>query len=500
MSELRSAQTADRFDSQDATGLPNDLSRPLLHNRLTIFKTPRDCAGASHAARFCSDNREAPQYKPVAFAKKIDTSLCSDKGEAPQGKLVASVRAVVLAILLICATLPAAAQEGGTIKIIPPSNPTPRPKPPRKKYTKVEGATDVKTTAKTGSLVALAAPNAKLFLEMEGSQSEEDDREGQIEPGQSHFIFTGLKPGRYRLSVELEDFEDTSGKNGVQFVTIKEDPPAVVVFNLRRRAYNVTINTNISAGEITYSAKGEPARIATIRANKVILPNLPAGKYDIEIRPTELGYQTLKHSIVVGEGQTAFKVDIDRKLSAGVLAANWVTLNEWDAPQGWTVNTQKLLPKGRGVALPRDESVRYYADFEMVCQVKMINDTAASFVLRAKDKQNYYLIQITGGKADERYVVRGFVVQNGVERRLPNELLVTDQSISRDFFTVTIRCVENRIKVDITTPDGLDLNLGELQDANSTFSVGAPGIAIRGLEEVEVGFLHVKPLTTSARQ
>ncbi len=438
---------------------------------------PRACPVESHAGCFCSNERKAPRVKPVA-----------------------SVKAIILATLLICATLPAAAQEGGTIKIIPPSNPTPRPRPPRKKATKVESATDVKTAAKTGSLVALAAPNAKLLLELEGSQNEEDDREGQIEGGQSHFIFTGLKPGRYRISVELEDFEDASGNNGVQFVIIKEDAPAVAAFNLRRRTYNVTINTNVSAGEITYSAKGETARIGTIRANKVVLPNLPAGKYDIEIRPTELGYQILKHSIIVGEGQTAFKVDIDRKLSAGVLAANWTTLNGWDAPQGWTVSTQKLLPKGRGVALPRDESVRYYADFEMVCPVKMVNDTAASFVLRAKDKQNYYLIQITGGKADERYVVRGFVVQNGVERRLPNELLVTDQSISRDFFTVTIKCIENRIKVDISTPDGLDLSLGELHDANSTFSVGAPGIAIRNLEDVEVGFLHVKPLPNTTRQ
>jgi hypothetical protein len=411
-----------------------------------------------------------------------------------------AAKAIILATLLICATLPAAAQEGGTIKIIPPTNPPPRPpRPPRTAGTKVKSATDVKTAAKTGSLVALAAPNAKLLLELEGSQNEKDVSEGTIEAGQSHFIFTGLKPGRYRISVELEDFEDASGKNGVQFVTIKEDAPAVAPFNLRRRTYNVTINTNVSAGEITYTAKGEPPRIGTIRANKVVLPSLPAGKYDIEIRPTELGYQILKHSIVVGEGQTAFKVDIDRKLSTGVLAANWTTLNEWDAPQGWTVSTQKLLPKGRGIALPRDESVRHYADFELTCPVKMVNDVAASFVLRAKDKQNYYLIQITGGKADVKYVVRGFVVQNGAERPLPNELLVTDPSISRDFFTVTIRCVENRIKVDISTPDGLDLSLGELHDANSTFQVGAPGVAIRNLEDVEIGFFHVKPLPNTAR-
>jgi len=408
-------------------------------------------------------------------------------------------KAIILITLLVCVIPPAAAQEGGTIRLSP-GNPPPRPKPPRKKYTKVEGATDTKTAAKTGLLVALAAPNAKLFLERLDDQSDGGDREGQISAEQSHFIFSDLKPGLYRLSVELESYEDASGKNGAQVVTIKEDTPTVAAFKLRLRTYNVTIKTNVSAGEITYSAKGEATRIGTILAGKVMLSNLSAGKYDIEIRPTELGYQTLKSAIVVGEGQTAFDVTIDRKLSTGILAPIWTTLNEWDAPQTWSVNTLKLLAKGRGIALPRDESMRYYTNFEMSCDVKLINDTAASFVLRAKDKQNYYLIQITGGKADEKYLVRGFVVKNGVERRLPNELLVTDQGISKDFFRVTIKCVENRIKVDITTPDGLELSLGELQDANLTFQVGAPGLAIRNLEEVEIGFFHVKPLTNSARQ
>jgi hypothetical protein len=407
-------------------------------------------------------------------------------------------KVIILSTLLICATLPAAAQEGGTIKVSP-SGPPPKPKPPRKKFTKVEGATDTKTAAKTGLLVALAAPNAKLFLEREGSQNEEDDREGQIPAERSHFIFSDLKPGRWRLSVELESYEDASGENGEQVVVIKEDAPTVAYFRLRLRTYDVTIKTNVSAGEITYSAKGEPARLGTISANKVVLSNLPAGKYDIEIRPGELGYQTLRHSIEVGEGKTAFEVEINRKLSAGVFAPSWTTLSEWDAPPGWSVNTMKLLAKGRGVALPKDESVRYYSDFELSCDVKLVNDTAASFVLRAKDNQNYYLVQITGGKADEPYLVRGFVVNNGSERRLPNVLLVTDRSISRDFFRLTIKCIGNRIKVDITTPDGAELTLGELQDANLNFPVGAPGIAVRNLEEVEIGSFHIKPLINPPR-
>ncbi len=48
----------------------------------------------------------------------------------------------------------------------------------------------------------------------------------------------------------------------------------------------------------------------------------------------------------------------------------------------------------------------------------MINGVAASFVVHAVDKQNYYLIQITGPNADEPYVLRGFVVKKGVSQRL----------------------------------------------------------------------------------
>jgi hypothetical protein len=250
----------------------------------------------------------------------------------------------------------------------------------------------------------------------------------------------------------------------------------------------VTINTNVASGEVRYVADGEPPRFAQIQTGRAVLPNLRAGKYDLDIRSGEVGYQTLLASMTL-PGKTDFKVELKKLLSTKSLFPIWASLDDWDAPAGWHVASRKLLVKGRGIAIPRDESYRYYADFQLISDVNMLNGVAASFVVRYVDAKNYYLVQLTGAKADETYVLRGFVVVNGVSQgfgKIPIEGFA-ETIKPNQFFKVSIKVVGNSISVSIPDNQGEFLPLGILTDPNRNFPIGAVGIAARDNEENEIG-------------
>ena len=120
----------------------------------------------------------------------------------------------------------------------------------------------------------------------------------------------------------------------------------------------------------------------------------------------------------------------------------------------------------------------------------MLNGIAASFAVRAVDGQNYYLIQITGAKADEAYVLRGFVVKNGVAQRFGSVIPIdafTGTLKQNQFFSVSMEATDNKFKVSVTDSETGDvLPLGTLEDPNRNFKIGAAGIAIRDNEQNEI--------------
>ncbi len=225
-----------------------------------------------------------------------------------------------------------------------------------------------------------------------------------------------------------------------------------------------------------------------IQAGSVVLDNLRAGKYDVDIRPAEVGYQTLLATITL-PGKSIFEVELKRLPSTAIFSETWTGLERWDAPAGWRVVSRKLLVNGRGVALPRAENLRHYIDFQLTSDVKMLNRVAASFVIRAADQQNYYLIQLTGANADEPYVLRGFVIRNGVPQRLqapiPTEAFTS--TIGADqFVTVVLTVKDNKFDVKIQDRQtGQLVILGILTDPDRNFQIGAVGIAVRDNEQNE---------------
>ena len=372
----------------------------------------------------------------------------------------------------------------GTVKKHEPAtggDPAPRSKAPVRIVTKT---VIEKVTPTTGSLSVAADSNATILVEPLNLRNGQG-QQGVVPANERIFIFNDLKPGRYRVAGTLAEHNDVEAT-----VAVAANKSQSVTLNFQRILYSVTINTNVNTGELKYGPENQPVnQVAQIQNQKVQL-RLPAGKYVVEITPGEFGYDTLRDSFSLTQDQT-FAFALKRIiLSKDTLSPTWTSaeLQGWEMPPGWHADAKRnLWVKGRGVALPREGRNRYYKDFRLESNVKMTNGVATSFALRARDSQNYYLLQLTGGNSDEPYVVRLFAVKNGVEQRLraiPISRSSAGAMASGQFFTVSIKMIDYEIAVDIVdSQTGAPYTLGVLTDPDHNFAVGAVGIAARQNEE-----------------
>ena len=354
------------------------------------------------------------------------------------------------------------------------------------------------TTATTGALsVATTQPNVTIYVEPAGGG---EPIKGEVGPDERQFVFNRLKPGSYTVYAEGEGYTDSEDET----VTVRANQTAPVTLRLDPVTYsaNFSIKDNegnpIQEGNIRYAPavlRGSEY-VRTGKTNyqeftngSVLLQSLSPGLYIANIEAKDAGYTPEKTSFTVKDNAT-FPVTLNRLETRSNYSAQWSSLRGWQAPQGWRTESSKLVVNAPGVALPADEAVRYYTNFELRSNIRMINGVAASFVARARDARNYYLIQLTGANADEPYVLRGFLVKDGqVAQQLGsvpiNSFANTLQT--GKFFSVKMRMQNNQIRVWITDSQTGDLlTLGILTDPYKTYSIGAVGIAARDREQNEI--------------
>src|SRR5207237_4869845 len=160
-----------------------------------------------------------------------------------------------------------------------------------------------------------------------------------------------------------------------------------------------------------------------------------------------------------------------------------------ELPASGNIAKGLLIMKGPGVATPHLEIYRHYTDFEIVSDVRMINGLAASFVIHASgDKENYYLITLTGPNAAEPYRFSGFLVKNGVPQRLQSVSISHLKETIRPNkdFLVKITVKDNNIDVQVKEA-GKYVPLGRVVDPNRNFPIGAQGVAGGNDEQTQFG-------------
>ncbi len=181
----------------------------------------------------------------------------------------------------------------------------------------------------------------------------------------------------------------------------------------------------------------------------------------------------------------------------------------WELPPGWSFVKEKgadrLLAQGPGLALPKDLVRHSCRDFSFVTRLRLTNNTAAGFVLRAQGPRDYYLIRISGNNvrdAKERFTARAFVVRGGARTELPGSPLgIKHPDVEHRFnreglIQVEIVAADNQLTVKLSAAEGNGSGFSLINpmlfvDGKKSFRYGAAGYLVEDKERFKIESIHV---------
>ena len=370
----------------------------------------------------------------------------------------------------------------------------------------------VKTIVPPPTILSVSTtPNADVKLELigpkKGVKSFKNTGKADINGAVD---FKEMKAGKYKLSSFLagyhpEEFEIAVEPNKT---TIKRLP-------LTQITYDFPIRTNVKRGEVRFAPlkkdgqnpDGTPNLVPTgnycvvvIENQKAVVKGLAQGYYNLDVSsPDAPEYEPKQSQIRIPED---IKVNSNEVIPSDVVLTNRQSTgtfslssvqDDWILPaENWKLDTKGILrTEGIGVALPKSSNFRYFKDFEMQSTVRLLNDDSIGFVVRAKDEKNYYLIQLTGSKSKNEYLVTGSIVKDGkeTERVISNPIksILKDVLNDHKYFDVVIKAKGDTFQILAENGTGELKPLGNAVFKDNNFPIGAVGLSNVDKSGFEVG-------------
>jgi hypothetical protein len=278
----------------------------------------------------------------------------------------------------------------------------------------------------------------------------------------------------------IADYEEKIEIQGGMIIPVTPDfKEAAVSFVIRSEpGADIFIDNNLEGrvgerGELRVSTKYKPGR-HTVRAEKE------------KFKPAQ---KSQEFSI----GEAVVELNLTRAVSTDEFADYFRdgTIH-WEAPKGWEVKRGRMTVGGSDVGLLRD---RLYDNFRMVFDVSFSNGKGAVWIVRAQDKQNFYLFQLTGPRASSPNTFRYFAYQNGQPRLLGSVPIVEDLGKPDDSFTITVEAKGPVIKHYIQIKSAPKASGPELISTvtDNTYSYGGVGFGAKDGEEFVIFLLNVVP-------
>jgi hypothetical protein len=168
-------------------------------------------------------------------------------------------------------------------------------------------------------------------------------------------------------------------------------------------------------------------------------------------------------------------------------------LGFWKAPETWRVKDRVLAVAGPGTGVLKD---KIYRNFSARFFLRLTNQRGAVWVVRAREKGNYYLFQLTGRQGNPPNLLRTFVCENGRLEMRRSENVIDDLSKPNDTVEIALQATEDGIRhwIKVSSAPGL----GEPEPIGvfleNRFPTGGFGFGTLDSEEFSVYFLNIVPL------
>lgn len=266
------------------------------------------------------------------------------------------------------------------------------------------------------------------------------------------------------------------------------------------------ITTTFELALVNINVKSEPgAEIyldgmmagKTSAAGELRIPEKKPGQHTI--RAEKERFEPAQKTEAFGIGNAFVEVPLSRIKSSPEFSDYFQAgTSFWDAPKTWQVKNGKLIVKDSSEVGLR---TGIYDDFKMIFDISFLNDKGAVWIIRARDKKNYYLFQLSGPKGANPKFFQSYIYQSGQQPRLlSSDRVVEDLTRPNDSYTITIEAKGSTIKHFIqlkSNPRAGSELFSTLTD--STLSYGAVGFGAIAGEEFIVYLVTVQPDDSKAR-
>jgi hypothetical protein len=324
-------------------------------------------------------------------------------------------------------------------------------------------------------------------------------------------LVNGKRPRDLNVKVTLKKEEKQVELDDVPegFYTLSISSPRIATWNrdnVRVQGGATSyITTTFVPAVVTLIVRSEPdAEIyldgmmagKTSASGELRIPDKKPGQHTIRVEKDS--FEPVEKTETFGIGSAVVELRLSRIKSSPEFSDYFQAGSSfWDAPNTWQMKSGKLHVRNSAEVGLR---TGIYDNFKMIFDISFTNDKGAAWIVRARDKRNYYLFQLGGTKAASPKFFQSYVYQNGQPKLLTSARVVEDLSRPNDSYTITIEAkgptIKHFIKLKSNPAGGSEL-FGTLTD--NTFSYGAIGFGTVGGEEFVVYSVTVLPDETKPR-
>lgn len=329
---------------------------------------------------------------------------------------------------------------------------------------------------KYGEIVIGGAPQG-ASVTLDGKQL--DAREFTLSSVDGKIVISRVLEGDHEVVVSKPTYDEWRSK-------IKVEPGKSNPASAQLRLATVNLTVKSKPGARVYLNNSDRGSVQPDGA--LVIADLLPGSYQMRVALD--GFENVEQPLALSlaDRKPVTPVELTPIAESNEGNEDFTTgASKWVVPEAWKLERRGLLIAGTKVGLFRTPTEKrafnIYRDFRMSFDLRFSNGRGASWVVRAKDEQNYYMFQLVPAADGLQTRFNFYVCREGQctlkdSKRYPEPLNKPNDSY---FVQLEVRGVEFIHKITVSSNPRVDdpQPLGTFSD--ETFTYG--GVGFRGIDE-----------------
>lgn len=306
--------------------------------------------------------------------------------------------------------------------------------------------------------------------------------------------FSWQEDGNLKLKTLLGEHELKVALKGYQaFISqhnIKDATPIAVGVELKKLVASLIVKSN--PGARVYLDKEEKGTIAT--DGKLVLNELVPQK-DYQLSIENEGYKKFETKVnLVLEKENSIEQTLSLLPSSSEFVDNFESLVFWNAPSEWQAKNGFVQVNSKEVGLPKELN---YCNAEVVFGLRLLNSRGAAWVVRAQDKENYYLFSLNASEGNYPNRLVTYICRKGKYDLTQPTIIPVPIPIElkpNQTYRIQIIIKANQIEHILTdNQTGKEFSIGFFRDTKNLYPCGNIGFVAPAGEDFQAYGFVIKP-------